>query len=82
MKSPNEFWLYLHRLSAAYDAEGPSSGERDANIVEQFSAMPSIAQRQVLGDLIHLTNHLPTLHRLVSSVQQLQSPQAHDADVA
>ena len=65
MVPPNEFWLNLHRLAEAYDAEGLNTDERGANIVDQFRAMPSVAQRQVLGDLLRIITALPDVYPLV-----------------
>jgi len=62
MRPPNEFWLCLHRLAQAYDAEGLSRDERSENIVLQFTAMPPIARRQVLGELAELTTALSELY--------------------
>jgi hypothetical protein len=67
MKSPNEFWLNLHRLSEAYDAEGMTTEERADNILEQFRQMPPIARRQVFNDLVRLTMNLPDLYPLVTA---------------
>jgi hypothetical protein len=65
MKTPNEFWLCLHRLTDAYDSEGLTSDERANSILNQFRAMPGIAQRQVLADLVRLVTNLPDLYPLV-----------------
>jgi hypothetical protein len=62
MRPPNEFWLCLHRLAQAYDAEGFSRDERGENIVLQFTAMPPIARRQVLAELAELTTALSELY--------------------
>jgi hypothetical protein len=62
MRPPNEFWLCLHRLAQAYDAEGLSHEERGENIVLQFTAMPPIARRQVLAELAELTTALTELY--------------------
>lgn len=62
MRPPNEFWLCLHRLAQAYDAEGLSHDERGENIVLQFAAMPPIARRQVLAELAELTTALTDLY--------------------
>ena len=65
MCSPNEFWLCLHNLADAYDAEGPTFEQRAQHIVEQFQSMPRIAQQQVREQLAHLTVVLPDLYPLV-----------------
>jgi hypothetical protein len=65
MIAPNEFWLYLHRLAEAYDAEGLSSHERNENIVAQFLEMPLVAQRHVLSDLVLISTQLPDLYPLI-----------------
>jgi len=58
MLTPNEFWLALHMLAEAYDAEGLTPDERSANIMEQLRRMPPTVRRQVLGDLQRLATHL------------------------
>jgi hypothetical protein len=65
MIAPNEFWLHLHRLSEAYEAEGLNSEERHANIVAQFLEMPLIAQRHVLSELVVISSRMPELYPLV-----------------
>ena len=65
MVPPNEFWLNLHRLAEAYDAEGLTTDERAVNIVDQFRQMPRIAQRQVLGELSRIITSMPDLYPLV-----------------
>ena len=63
--SPNEFWLNLHRLAEAYDAEGATPEERAENIVAQFRDMPPVARREVLKELVRVAVHIPELYRLV-----------------
>jgi len=65
--SPNEFWLQLHRLAAAYDAEGLTSQERAENIIEQFRDMPHVARRAVLNDLMQVAVSIPDLYPLVAA---------------
>jgi len=65
MISPNEFWLHLHRLAEAYDAEGLDTGQRATNIVAQFLDMPVVAQRHVLADLVMVSTRVPELYPLV-----------------
>jgi hypothetical protein len=59
--TPNEFWLTLHDLAQAYDAEGLSPDERSENIMHQLRRMPPIVRRQVLSDMRQLCNHLEDL---------------------
>ena len=73
--SPNEFWLQLHRLAEAYDAEGLTSQERAENIVAQFREMPHVARRAVLTEMLQISVHLPDLHALVVAA-------ANDAEAA
>ena len=61
MSTPNEFWLYAHRLAEAYEAEGLTPEERTINITNVLLAMPPTARRQVLGDLRILANQLVDL---------------------
>ena len=68
MISPNEFWLRLHQLSQAHDAEGPTSRERYDNIIETFSSMPPIAQREVLGELVRMISGLQDIYPEVLAV--------------
>ena len=67
MIAPNQFWLHVHTLADAYEAEGSSPDERVENVVRQFERMPPIAQRQVLADLLRLTIHIPELYPLIVS---------------
>jgi hypothetical protein len=62
MRSPNEFWLCLHELARAIDAEGRTDEERRANIVASLQQMPSIARMQVSNELIELLTFLPELY--------------------
>jgi len=63
--SPNEFWLQLHRLAEAYNAEGLTSQERAENIVAQFRDMPHVARRAVLTELLQIAVNIPDLYPLV-----------------
>ena len=67
MVSPNEFWLHLHQLAEAYDAEGLTATERTANIVEEFKALPLIAQCQVRGELLRAITYFTDLYGLVAA---------------
>jgi len=62
MISANEFWLAVHRLAVAYEGEGLTPAERATNIVEQFRAMPALAQREFLIDLFEIVTHCPDLY--------------------
>lgn len=64
MIAPNEFWLCVHQLADAYDAEGLTAEERAESIVDELRKMPPITQRQVLGDLSRLVGNLSDLHTL------------------
>jgi hypothetical protein len=70
MVSPNEFWLNLHRLSAAYDAEGTTIKERTANICQQFEQMPCLAQQEVIEELRRLAICLPELYPIIAAAAQ------------
>jgi hypothetical protein len=84
MKTPNEFWLNLHRLAEAYDSEGLTPDERAESILNQFRAMPPIAQRQVLSDMVRLVANLPDLYPLVvlAGNEKQQQPVAAKGHVA
>jgi len=66
--SSNEFWLALHNLIEAYDAEGLTADERSANIIDQFRQMPRVVQRQVLDDLRRVAQGLPDLYPVAVAV--------------
>jgi len=66
---PNEFWLALHRLADAYDAEGLTTDERATNIVEQFMEMPAIARRHVHSDLLRIAVYIPDLAPLIAAAE-------------
>ncbi len=61
MVTPNEFWLALHELAAAYDAEGSTEGEREQNIMHQLQRMPPAVQRQLLADMQRIAAHVDEL---------------------
>ena len=67
MVAPNEFWLTVHQLAEAYDAEGLTEDERVTNIVAQFQGLPTIVQRKPLADLARTATHCPDLHALVTA---------------
>ncbi len=61
MITPNEFWLALHNLAEAYDAEGFTAQERSRNVMDQLRRMPPSARRQVLSDMQQLAVHIDDL---------------------
>ncbi|HUE70359.1 MAG TPA: hypothetical protein VMP01_05665 [Pirellulaceae bacterium] len=65
MQTPNEFWLQVHNLLKAYDAEGPTPDERAASITDELLRCPPIVQREVLGELQLLITCLPDLYPTV-----------------
>ena len=65
MRTPNEFWLCLHELSTAKDAEGATAAERQANIVNCFRKMPPLARQQSLDELMDLEIALQELFPLL-----------------
>jgi hypothetical protein len=72
MMSPNEFWLQLHRLAEAYQAEGENAETRLQAIVQEFRELAGPARREVLSDLQFITHQLPRLHvRLESATREL-----------
>jgi hypothetical protein len=74
MATPNEFWLALHVLADAYDAEGPTPDDRAKSIVKQFHDMPHVAQREVMGDLLRVVVHCPELYpQVVAAARKSES---------
>jgi hypothetical protein len=67
MKSANEFWLCLHALFRAYEAEGSSPPERAEAIVARFLKMPSIARQEALESFWPLVQHLPDVYQSVAT---------------
>jgi hypothetical protein len=67
MQTPNEFWLCLHELSRAIDAEGHSSDERRTNIAASLDKMPPTARGQVITELAELLAFLPDLYAHVTA---------------
>jgi hypothetical protein len=62
--APNEFWLNLHRLAGAYEAEGLNTDERIENILAEFRDMPHVARRSILEDFRQLASNFPDLFAL------------------
>jgi hypothetical protein len=60
--TPNEFWLCLHELARAIDAEGRTADEQREKILASLEQMPAIARGQVLNELIELLTFLPELY--------------------
>jgi hypothetical protein len=83
MSTPNEFWLYAHRLTEAYEAEGLTPEERAINVTNELLAMPPTARRQVLGDLRILANQLVDLYPIASAAastsEELRGQRREDA---
>jgi len=76
MITPNEFWLTLHNLSEAYEAEGLTPDERLVNIMKQFRRMPPTVQRSLIVELQHLAQHTNDLFvaaRSIASEEAVQS---------
>jgi hypothetical protein len=67
MATPNEFWLALHVLCEAYEAEGMADCERVANITQQFQRMPPVVQRQVLREFQQVSLAMPGVGESVTS---------------
>ena len=65
MQTPNQFWLQVHNLLEAYDAEGPTPDERAVNITDELLRSPPVVQRQVLSELAQLIAFLPYLYPTV-----------------
>jgi len=80
MNTPNEFWLEVHRLSAAYAAEGLTSEERADNIVEQFRRMPRIARQETLNELVNIITHCPDIYTIAMAARNTaEAPAARTA---
>ena len=83
MRTPNEFWLCLHELARAIDAEGRTEEERRGNIVASLEQMPPIARGQVLNELIELLTFLPELYpHVVSAAPKQRAGRDGDRTVA
>ena len=68
MITPNEFWLSLHNLSEAYEAEGLTPDERIQNIMNQFRRMPPTVQRSLIVELHDLAQHTNDLFVAAHSI--------------
>ena len=75
MISANEFWLHLHILAEAYEAEGPTKNERAENIAEQFRNMPRVTQRELFNDLVQLMTACADVYGIVIADRQAESAQ-------
>jgi hypothetical protein len=62
MTTPNEFWLALHELVQAVEAEGRTRPERINNTVETFRKMAKPAQRQILNEMVEAVTFLQELY--------------------
>jgi hypothetical protein len=68
MHSPHEFWMRLHELSRAYDAEGETAHKRQENIIANFEDMPHIAQHEIFAELARIMTSLQELYPEVLGV--------------
>jgi hypothetical protein len=73
--TPNEFWLAVHALCRAYEAEGETADERADNITEQFAKMSPVVQEQVMRDIQSLAVALRTVRGPVSEVYRRSTHQ-------
>jgi hypothetical protein len=72
MPSRTDFWLYMHRLAAALDAEGVTPQERAENIVASFRQMPPVVRQEVLTDLRQLVRSLDEIEiRVIATANEL-----------
>jgi len=79
MKSANEFWLCLHALYRAYEAEGGSPPERAEAILAQFLKMPSIARREALESFWPLVQNFPDVYQsVVAAHSRTESTDLHE----
>ncbi len=72
MQTPNEFWLQVHNLLQAYDAEGPTPAARIASITSELLRTPPVVQREVLMELEQLMECLPDLYPTVLAAVHLR----------
>jgi hypothetical protein len=79
MRSPNAFWLRLHELSTAYEAEGLTADERMKYVIKQLMEMAPTEQRRLLQDLSQLLVDVSELYPEVFAVvcQRGPKPQAN-----
>jgi hypothetical protein len=68
--SPNSFWLCLHELACAMLAEGESSAERQANILNGYKQMPKISKQQVQEELWELISFLPEINLAIRAASR------------
>lgn len=79
MKSGHDFWLCLHALFRAYEAEGKTPPERTEAIVAQFLKMPSIARREALESFWPLVQHLPDVcQRVAAAHSRVEATDTHE----
>lgn len=74
MRTPNEFWLCLHELARAIDAEGRTDEDRRANIVASLEQMHPVARTQVISELVELMTFLPDLYPQVIELAKPRVP--------
>ncbi len=70
MVAPNEFWLQIHGLAAAYDAEGLNAAERAENIIAELGDMSPLARQELVTELLRLTVCIPAIYSLVIADQK------------
>jgi hypothetical protein len=65
-KTPNEFWLTLHRLAGAYEAEGETPEVRAENIGNELCRFPRLVQRVSLDEMKRLGVNLLDLYPMMN----------------
>ena len=75
MNTPEEFWLYVHRVAETYDANGLTPDERANAITMALLAMTPTVQRQALSDLrvlaVNVADLLPITTAAICTAEKL-----------
>lgn len=82
MATRSDFWLYMHRLAAALDAEGDTPQRRAENVAASFRQMPPIVRREVMSDLRILMRNLDEIeiHVIAAANELTQDDQRNSPD--
>jgi hypothetical protein len=67
MNGADDFWIDLARLADSYADCGSTAAARAACAMNQFEAMPLVAQREILASLRSLAYQLPDLYTIAAA---------------
>ena len=82
IEKSEDFWMHIHRLSAALDDAGITRDERVRHVLLQLEQLPPLVRRELLLELTQVAADVLDLQPLaVAAANRIEEPavQARDA---